>query len=128
MENPTPLLERLHSGEPVPRAEFLEIYSPFLSRILLSAGYSAAETETLLETFAHTVFGESERFVHSPERGTLPGFLHQILLRTLAELPPVAPETDMISPASVSLRLAAAALSPTTFGTMHSSVDFSAPR
>ena len=88
MENPTPLLERLHSGEPVPRAEFLEIYSPFLSRILLSAGYSAAETETLLETFAHTVFGESERFVHSPERGTLPGFLHQILLRTLAELPP----------------------------------------
>ena len=51
-----------------------------------------------------------------------------VRLYTLAELPPVAPETDMISPASVSLRLAAAALSPTTFGTMHSSVDFSAPR
>lgn len=88
MENPSPLLERLRAGDPVPRAEFLEIYSPFLSRILLSAGYSVAETETLLEIFARNVFGESECFVYSPERGTLPVFLHQILLRTLAELPP----------------------------------------
>ena len=63
-----------------------------------------------------------------PAATSVPGVSDWEMARTLAELPPVAPETDMISPASVSLRLAAAALSPTTFGTMHSSVDFSAPR
>ena len=63
-----------------------------------------------------------------PASTSLPGFSDCEIARTLAELPPVAPETLIISPASVSLRLAAAAVSPTTFGTTHNSVDFSASR
>lgn len=49
MSHEPPLLERVRTGSPVPRALFRNIYFPFLTRILLNLGYRAGEAETLLE-------------------------------------------------------------------------------
>ena len=63
-----------------------------------------------------------------PASTSVPAAMLCEMARTVDELAFVAPETPMMSPAFTIFWFAVAALSPTTFGTMHLSVDFSAPR
>lgn len=97
MSHESPLLERVRTGLPVPRTQFRTVYSPLLTRILLNLGYRAGETETLLETFERTVFGESECFVYDSSRGAFPDFMYGVLAQCLAEFP-AAPEHGELTP------------------------------
>lgn len=97
MSHEPPLLERVRTGSPVPRALFRNIYFPFLTRILLNLGYRAGEAETLLEIFERAVFGESECFVYDTSRGVFSDFMYGILTQCLTELP-AAPDRMKLTP------------------------------